>query len=112
MKNGIKTIPVKIIQPETKEVKQENTQILSEHGIEIVPDLPAVPLPQMMQAGKLEITGKVQPSILAQKFSGPVSIPSTKTVHTLPNISPNSVPTPPKVAETKRTVDPYREIPE
>ncbi|MES3031967.1 MAG: hypothetical protein V4699_01860 [Patescibacteria group bacterium] len=50
---------------------------------------------------KLELIGEVHP-LIAQKLSGSVQIPSTKTEHTLGNIS--------KTNTTK--IDPYREIPE
>ncbi len=118
------TIPVKIIQPETTEVKQANTQVFSEHGIEIVPELLEISSPSPSQgegsgvrsihpgASATPEEGNKIPSILIKKFSGAVSIPSVKTEHTLPNLSASSVPTPPIANAGKPAVDPYREIPE
>jgi len=113
-KNPVRETPIQngLITPKPIENKEEklNTQAFGEHGIEIINEKEkkeTLPVPE-----KLEIIGKVQPSILTQKFSGPVSIPSTKTEHTLPNLSGSSIPTPPKVEATKPAVDPYREIPE
>lgn len=53
--------------------------------------------------------------LLAQKLSGPMQIPSTKTVHSLENLTKPAVSAPPKsapAAPTKYSEDPYREKPE
>ena len=111
-----KPTQVGFIQPKPVETKEEERESIGdqsfiEHGIEIIPE-------------KLEITGtvqkpvvvmpaqKIQPtSILTQKMSGPVNIPTIKTEHTLPNLSGNNVATP-KPPTSKPAADPYREIPE
>jgi ribonuclease HII len=80
---------------ETEAEKNNNTQILNNAGIEIIPE-------------KLEINGKVQsptPSILAQKLSTPIQTATVKTDHSLPNITTPST-------QNKPARDPYREIPE
>src|SRR3989344_5379481 len=56
--------------------------------------------------------------ILAEKLSGPMQIPSSKTIHSLDNLTKpsdtnNVAPVPQKPAPPKRYgVDPYRELPE
>ncbi len=96
-----KEIPIKInaVKPEVKsvpqEIKKEDKELLSSHGIEIIP-------------GQLELPGKVMPSF-AEKLSTPTQTPVVKTEHTIGNITPAPKPEqksyPPKG-------DPYRVIPE
>ena len=53
--------------------------------------------------------------LLAEKLSKPMQIPSSKTVHSLDNLTKPAVPAPPKAAPTapkKYEVDPYRETPQ
>jgi len=45
------------------------------------------------------------PSILTQKMSASMQTPAVKTDHSLPNITPATIP-------TKPAIDPYREVPE
>ena len=73
-----------------------------------------------------EILGKIErPSLapaggeahplLAEKLSKPMQIPSSKTVHSLDNLTKPAVPAPPKAAPAapkKYEVDPYRETPQ
>ena len=83
---------------DTPEEIKNNAQVFKDHGIEIIPE-------------KLEIKGEVMPSILEQKLSSNVVVPTVKTEHTLPNLSQGNISTP-NIPPTKRAVDPYREIPE
>jgi hypothetical protein len=125
----------------TKE--EDNVKLFRDHGIEIVParnadsiaiagggeketlpvpDLPAVPSAQQMQAGKLELKGaayaqsssepkEVAHPIVAQKLSDSVQTPTVKTEHTLDNLTPSNMPNVATKTD-KPKVDPYREIPE
>ena len=100
--------------------EQENTRILKDHGIEIIPE-------------KLELAdGEKIHSILTQKLSTSFQTPIVKTEHSLDNITKvNNIPTPPTTPssvmanikppspETGKLFpsystkgDPYREIPE
>lgn len=97
-----------------------DSAILSGAGIEIIPDLPAVPGVQLMQAGKLELgtvsvrssessessmekpienkeamlekieKPEIAQSILEQKLTSSFQIPMVKTEHSLDNITPTS----------------------
>lgn len=115
-------------------VKKEeiNTQVLDKAGIEIVPDLPAVPGAQLMQAEKLELNAPVESRddmlkkiekpeevhpILTQKLSSSFQTPMVKTEHSLDNITTTNTPAlptgagtanPANVAPQKPKVDPYR----
>jgi hypothetical protein len=73
------------ITPQNTVEEKKNTQILSAHGIEIIPE-------------KLELNEKEKiHSILTQKLSSPVQIPSVKTEHSLENLTKvSSIPTIPK----------------
>ena len=104
----IKENLVKELEGKTKE--KNDTQILHSAGIEIIPDLPAVPSAQLMQAGKLELT--TPPPILTQKLSGSFQVPIVKTEHSLENITKINIPTPQNTKINKPSIDPYREIPE
>ena len=58
--------------------------------------------------------GEAHP-LLAEKLSKPMQIPSSKTVHSLDNLTKPAVPAPPKAAPAapkKYEVDPYRETPQ
>ncbi len=73
-------------------------------GIKIIPEIEKIEkpiLPQKMEPEKKEV------SILAQKLAGPVQSPSTKTEHSLDNLTKTSAPQ----AYTKNN-DPYRLTPE
>lgn len=106
--------------PINTEEEKANTQILNSAGIEILPDLPAVPSEQLMQAGKIELPAPHP--ILAQKLSGFVKNEVVETEHSLENLSkmksqndtPIPAPQTPKVTPTSYPpkTDPYREIPE
>jgi hypothetical protein len=120
---------------DTEAEKKSNMQILSNAGIEIIngsgdekketlpiPDLPAVPSAQQMQAGKLELStpAKATPQegnntihpMLSQKMSGSFQMPIVKTEHTLENITKTNTPVPVDLKPKIPKVDPYREIPE
>lgn len=101
--------------------------VLSSAGIEIIPDLPAVPGAQLMQAGKLELVAPAESReeilktiekpeethpTLEQKLSGSVQVGMVKTEHTLDNITKTNTPNPANIMPQKPKVDPYREIPE
>ena len=132
----------KIFATSTTEEKND-TKILNSAGIEIIsarpsewsgageeeketlpiPDLPAVPSAQLMQAGKLELTeipahtGEEKPKeaahpILAQKLSGYVKNEVVETEHSLDNITKTNMPNPVNGQTKISKVDPYREIPE
>lgn len=105
---------------------KKETSILSGAGIEIVPDLPAMPRVQMVQAGKLELTTPTesreeilkkierpelikepQPApkanpMLSQKLLTSIKIPTVHTNHSLSNLTPTSAPS------TGAKADPYR----
>lgn len=81
----------------------KDTQILKEHGIEIVGQ-PDLTIPELTTS-KEEKTAEIHP-ILAQKLVMPVKIPSVKTEHGLDNITKTNIPS------TTPKIDPYREIPE
>lgn len=130
----------RIFAQKEKEIKQD-AEVLKEHGIEIIPTVPVHNAPHneitTLEIQPEEITGKViekptafaessgvskkeetpPASILEQKLTGPFQIPTTKTDHSLPNISSPSAPsasapvpiiTKPKIPNA----DPYRELPE
>jgi len=124
---------IKTAQNDIEEIRK-NTQAFSEHGIEIIPDSPMIPKTQQIQMGKLELdtdsskpimkpiviiekpvapvqntptTKTPEPSILAQKLSATVSMPTTKTEHSLENITKKNPPT-----SYPKNSDPYRLPPE
>ncbi len=88
-----------------KEENKQDSQILNQHGIEIVPGKLELPAAEKITSSAIS-SSTIKPSILAQKLSGSVATPTAKTEHSLPNISPSNTPS----AVPK--VDPYREIPE
>ncbi|OGI45828.1 hypothetical protein A2121_00715 [Candidatus Nomurabacteria bacterium GWB1_40_6] len=127
-------IPIKTALSDKEQ--ERDTQILKSAGIEIIPDLPAAPSAQLMQAGKLEISspleeysthkvegggnastpakatpqeGNIHP-ILTQKLSGFVKNSVVETDHSLHNISPKESENTP--GGNVKKIDPYREIPE
>jgi hypothetical protein len=129
----LKEIRIKMVGlPDTEEENKENTKILSSAGIEIldekeketlpIPDLPAVPSAQLMQAGKLELSSsprlveegagggdlkeQLHP-ILAQKLSGFTQEGVVETHHSLDNLTKST-----EQSTAVSKVDPYREIPE
>ena len=110
------SVPIKIniIKPDTAEEKKSNTQVFSDHGIEIIDKkLPLRP------SAPPEVGNKAVPPILAQKFAGTVQNQTIKTEYSLNNLSkagiPGATPTPsaPKtpIAYASKT-DPYRLSPE
>lgn len=99
-----------------KKTEPENdVQLFSEHGIEIISDTTEAPLPKQVQLEKTELP-IASPSISAQKLFTPVVMPAIKTDHSLPNLS--SPASPAKVEEVKtpisypKNADPYRLSPE
>ncbi len=93
---------------ETKISSERINQILGNAGIEILPEKETLPQPE-----KLEIVGEVKPQpIFAEKLTMPVQSQTTRTEHTLDNISKTSIPETPTVNNEKPKIDPYREIPE
>ena len=110
----LKEIREKLIESSKGEEEKKDTEILKSAGIEIIPDLPAAPSAQLMQAGKLEITStekpKTTPPILTQKLSGFVKNNVVETDHSLHNISEEKKPI--DAPSNKPKIDPYREIPE
>jgi hypothetical protein len=96
--------------------KKNDTQILNSAGIEIIPDLPAIPSTKMIQVEKPELTTSTPP-VLVQKLSGSLKVPMVKTEHSLENItrasgesSQSNVQK--EVPKSGYTVDPYRMPPE
>jgi hypothetical protein len=80
----------------------ENTEheIMKSAGIEIIPE-------------KLEITGgEAARPIFAEKLSMPVQSQTTRTEHTLDNLSKTNTGEVPIATSEKPKIDPYREIPE
>lgn len=110
----IKMVKPNIIPQDTEEDKKIHAQIFQEHGIKIHPARnefhsggePDLTIPEL-EAGEKEIH-----PIVAQKLSGSFQIPSTKTEHTLENITKTSAPAPANAKVDKPRMDPYREIPE
>jgi hypothetical protein len=104
---------------DTEEQKIKNTEILKNHGIEIIGNPPllseegirggnskeTLPIPE-----KLELKGNTVHPMLAQKISTSVQAPIVKTEHTLQNLSSTTKDVP--VKNTTPKIDPYREIPE
>jgi hypothetical protein len=102
---------IKPIQKNLEEEKAADNQVLNSAGIEIIPEKLEIttkdntPAPIQNNEEITEDYRMQKSSILAQKLSTPVKIPSIKTEHSLPNMAPSS-------SQNKPTVDPYREIPE
>jgi hypothetical protein len=101
--------PVDATPPKVEVAPEKNdSQALSEHGIEIIDtnkkkeNLPV--------SENLEFK-KDLASISARKLSIPTQSGTTKTDHSLPNISPAGTPVQ-NTDSDKPKVDPYREIPE
>lgn len=86
---------------EVNEAQINDTQILNSAGIEIIPDLSAMPRAQLMQAGKLELGAGTNP-ILSQKLLTSIKIPTVKTDHSLSNLTSSNAPS------TGAKADPYR----
>jgi len=118
-KGEINTYPLEESVPTTTHTEKEKA-ILNKAGIQIVPEKLELngaqktplenPTPiqtpiQKTESAQSEIKETKLP-ISAQKLSGSMQTPVTKTEHTLDNLTPNKTPnTPPKI-------DPYREVPE
>lgn len=110
-----KTEAVPMPKPDIRPLESD-LDTLKAHGIEIVPDLPAVHEAQLPQAGKLEI--EAPHPILAQKMSTVVQTPTIKNQYELKS-SPekttevkNTAPVAPKTTSYPKGADPYRAIPE
>jgi len=114
-----------------EEEKKHDEQVLSEHGIDIIPEKLEINSPlEEYSTPKAEGGGLSTPSreratpqegnihpILAQKLSGSFQIPTVKTEHTLENITKTNQPANTPVPETPKAsyppkADPYRINPE
>ncbi len=100
-------LPTQIPSAIEKPAEQKNdNNILSNAGIEILPEENNLPVPEKLEINTAPKTITQTPSISAQKLSAPVQTPAVQTNHTLENIT-KTVPT-----TYPKNGDPYRLPPE